>query len=104
MTVGDRRITAEDVWALLAIAYVASDDRGAEAHAIRGLSGAIPCAPLADEGHLRASLDRLIDAGLVVEADGLHRPAGAIAAFLRARTHRRGVWHDYRDLVRHLEL
>ena len=102
MTVGDRRITAEDVWALLAVAYVARDDRGAGSRAILGLSAAIPRAPLGDEDRLRASLDRLADAGLVVESAGLHRPVAEVASFLRARAHRRGLWHDYRDLVRHL--
>ena len=58
-------------------------------------------ASLADEA-LRESLGRLRDAGLIVESGGLHRPAGDVAAFLDARTHRRGIWHDHRDLMRHV--
>ena len=104
MTDGGPPITREDVWSLLAVAYVDGAGLGTDLRFVSVLSGAIRHAPLDDEPTLRASLDRLRDAGLVVESDGLHRPTRAVAAFLRARSHRRGVWHDYRDLIRHLGL
>lgn len=102
MTAGDRPIHRDDVWALLAVAYVGTDGRGADEPSIRGLSPAIRRAPLSDSRALRGALDRLRDAGLVDESGGRARASAAVAAFLAARTHRRGLWHDFRDLARHL--
>ncbi len=103
MTEEDRPITRDDAWALLVVAYVAWDGRGADLVSLRRLARAIRRASPADEG-LGASLGRLRDAGLVVESGGLHRPSSAVSTFLRARTHRRGVRHDHRDLMRHVGL
>jgi hypothetical protein len=104
MTVGDRPNTRDDLWTLLAIAYAGWDGRGVDARSIPGLGRAIRRAVLADEAALRASLGRLVEAGLLVESGGSHRAAAPVAAFLRERTHRRGIWHDFRDLGRHLGL
>ena len=103
MTVEDRPITRDDAWALLAVAYVGWGGRGADLGSLGRLVRAIRRAPPSEEA-LGASLDRLRDAGLVVESGGLHHPAAAVSAFLRARTHRRGVRHDHRDLLRHVGL
>jgi hypothetical protein len=71
---------------------------------MRGLARAIRRAALADESALRESLGRLVEAGLLIESSGSHRAAASVAAFLRERTHRRGIWHDFRDLGRQLGL
>jgi hypothetical protein len=102
MTVGERLITREDVWTLLAVAYAGWDGRGTAPAAVGGLCRLIRRAGTADDRAVRASLARLRGARLVEASGGLLRPAATVAAFLRARTHRRGIWHDYRDLVHYL--
>jgi hypothetical protein len=103
MTAEDRPITRDDAWALLAVAYAGWEGRGADVAAVQRLARSIRREVLAEES-LGESLGRLRDAGLVVESGGLHHPAATVADFLRARTHRRGVRHDHRDLMHHVGL
>ncbi len=102
MRVGHRTITREDVWSLLAVAYVGWDGRGAESRSIARLCRILRRVRAGGDRGLRRSLDRLCAAGLVAKAGGLYHASPRVTSFLRVRVHRRGIWHDYRDLLHHL--
>jgi hypothetical protein len=87
-----------DLWVLLAVGYASADGRGADRAMIGLVAGLIHPGCLSG-GRLEETLGRLRDAGLVREREGLFIASDAVATFLRARTHRRGVWHDYHDLA-----
>ncbi len=90
-----------DPWTLLAVAYVGGDGRGVNLTTVRIVAGIIRQAALADES-LREELGRLEGAGLVEVRDGKYHPSEPFLAFFRTRANRRGVWHDYEDLIRFL--
>jgi hypothetical protein len=102
MSVGDRPIAREDVWTLLAVAYLGADGRGAEPGSIGRLCRILRRPRPRSDRELRRSLGRLGQAGLVIKSGGLYRTPARVANFLRVRVHRRGIWHDYRDLMHHL--
>jgi hypothetical protein len=101
MTAGSPKSAASDVWLLLAIAYASGDGPGAESWAIRFVAEFLG-RPLGPEESWRGDLDRLAAAGLVREHGGRVRPTEAVQAFFRPRVHRRGVRHDFEDLLRFL--
>ena len=90
-----------DPWTLLAVAYAGGDGRGVNLTTVRIVAGIIRQAALTDES-LREELGRLEGAGLVEVRDGKYHPKGPFLAFFRTRVNRRGVWHDYEDLIRFL--
>jgi hypothetical protein len=102
VSVGDRPVAREDVWTLLAVAYVGGDGRGVELGAIVRLCRILRRARSGDDREMRRSLDRLRQAGLLMKSGGLYHTPARVASFLRVRAHRRGIWHDYRDLMHHL--
>jgi hypothetical protein len=88
---------------LLVVAYLDLDGRGADVSFVRVLTGLLlRSAP--DEVEPTAVLDRLEAAGLVEESNRRFHAAAPVRAFLEARTFRRGVGHDLRDLRRFLGL
>lgn len=90
-----------DPWTLLAIAYAGDDGRGVNLATIRNVTGIIRQAALTDES-LREELGRLERAGLVEVREGKYHPTGPFLEFLRTRANRRGVQHDYEDLIQFL--
>src|SRR5262249_29456535 len=104
MIVSKPRSIGSDARTLLVVAYAdaATDGPGAEARASGALAGLLGGAATGEE-ELRQALGRLRAVGLVSERGGTFRPSEPVAAFLRARTHRRGVGHDLRDLARFLD-
>jgi hypothetical protein len=86
---------------LLAVAYAGGDGRGVNLSTVRTVAGIIRQAALSDES-LRAELGRLEDAGLVEVRDGKYHPTVLFLDFFRSRAERRGVWHDYEDLIQFL--
>jgi hypothetical protein len=99
MLAAEPRAVGSDTWLLLAVAYAEGDGRGGDLSALGFVAGLIRQAEFTDE-ELRAALGRLRAAGLVHDRDGTYHPAESIQAFVRARTYRRGVRHDYEDLIR----
>jgi hypothetical protein len=102
MSVGDRPIAREDVWTLLAVAYLGGDGRGADLGSIVRLCRIVRRARSRSDHEVRRSLGRLRHAGLVIRSGGLYHAPARVGSFLRVRVHRRGIWHDYRDLMHHL--
>jgi hypothetical protein len=98
---GDLPGAGPDPWTLLAIAYAGGDGRGVNLTTVRIVAGIIRQAALTDES-LRDELGRLEGAGLVEVRDGKYHPTERFLAFFRTREKRRGVWHDYEDLIRFL--
>jgi hypothetical protein len=92
-----------DGWVLLAVAYADIDGRGVNLRSIRTLTTLIRHAAFAND-ELSAILVRLVASDLIQECGGLFHPADRVSAFLQARTFRRSVAHDHRDLLRHLRL
>jgi hypothetical protein len=88
-------------WVLLAVAYAGVDGRGADLGALRILTTLIRPDAVASVD-MDATLSRLVASELVEERGGLFHPAESVSAFLLARTFRRSVAHDHRDLLRHL--
>jgi hypothetical protein len=88
-------------WVLLAVAYADIKGRGADLGSLRTLTALIRHASVSNE-ELQATLVRLVASELVQERDGRFHPAESVSAFLLARTYRRGVAHDHRDLLQHL--
>ncbi|HEY2154727.1 MAG TPA: hypothetical protein VGH33_03795 [Isosphaeraceae bacterium] len=102
MSVGDRPIAREDVWTLLAVAYLGGDGRGVGLGSIARLCRILRRPRMRGDRDLRRSLGRLRRAGLLIKSGGLYHPPARVGSFLRVRVHRRGIWHDYRDLMHHL--
>jgi hypothetical protein len=88
---------------LLVVAYLDIDGRGADVRIVRVLTDLLRRSALA-EADTTAVLDRLEAAGLVEESHRRFHAAAPVRAFLEARTFRRGVGHDLRDLRRFLGL
>src|SRR5262249_38687233 len=104
MIVSKPRSIGSDARTLLVVAYAdtATDGPGAEVRTIRALAELLGGAATGEE-ELRPALGRRRAGGLVMARGGAFRPSEPVAAFLRARTHRRGVGHDLRDLARFLD-
>ncbi len=102
MSVGDRPIAREDVWTLLAVAYLSADGRGVDLGSVARLCRILRRGRPRSERELRRSLARLRRAGLVTWSGGRYHAPARVANFLRVRVHRRGTWHDFRDLMHHL--
>ena len=98
---GDFPGAGPDPWTLLAVAYAGGDGRGVNLTTVRIVAGIIRQAALTDES-LRDELGRLEGAGLVEVRDGKYHPTERLLAFFRTRERRRGVWHDYEELIRFL--
>ena len=101
MRAGEFPGAAPDPWTLLAVAYAGGDGRGVNLATVRVVAGIIRQAALTDES-MREELGRLEGAGLVAVRDGKYHPTGPFLAFLRTRANRRGVQHDYEDLIQFL--
>ncbi len=101
MRVGELPGTGPDPWTLLAVAYAGGDGRGVNLTTIRNVAGIIRQAAITDES-LQEELGRLEGAGLVEVRDGKYHPTNRFLAFFQTRANRRGVQHDYEDLIQFL--
>ncbi len=101
MRAGEFPGAGPETWTLLAVAYAGGDGRGVNLTTVRIVAGIIRQAALADES-LREELGRLEGAGLVEVRDDRYYPTVSFLEFFRMRANRRGVWHDYEELIQFL--